>query len=140
MDNITAPKITKRLVLETLIKAIDAGDILLETYDVDTADVRTYAENEIALLDKRAEKAKERAAKTRAEGDELMEVVYEALGDDFEPIADILSRIEGEDLSAAKVIARMKKLVSAGRAEKAELKIKPAEGGKARVLMGYKRV
>lgn len=139
MDNITAPKITKRLVLETLIKAIDAGDILLETYDVDTADVRTYAENEIALLDKRAEKAKERAAKTRAEGDELMEVVYEALGDDFEPIADILSRIEGEDLSAAKVIARMKKLVSAGRAEKAELKIKPAEGGKARILMGYKR-
>ena len=136
----TATKITKRAVLETLIKAIDAGDIFLETYDVSHEDVRAYAENEIALLDKRAEKAKERTANKKAEGDELMEAIYATLTDDYEPVADILARIEGEDLSAAKIVARIKKLVDAGRAEKAELKIKPAEGGKARILMGYKRI
>jgi len=137
MDN--AVKITKRAVLETLIKAIDEGDIFLETYDVSHEDVRAYAVNEIALLDKRAEKAKERTANKKAESDELTEAVYATLTDDFEPVADILARIEGEDLSAAKIVARIKKLIEAGRAEKAELKIKPADGGKTRTLMGYKR-
>lgn len=132
-------KITKRAVLETLIKAIDAGDIFLDAYDVSHDDVRAYAVNEIALLDKRAEKAKERTASKKAENDELMEAVYATLTDDFEPVADILARIEGEDLSAAKIVARIKKLIEAGRAEKAELKIKPADGGKTRTLMGYKR-
>ena len=139
MDNTTAAKITKRDVLTTLVKAIDAGDIMLDAYDVSAEDVKAYAENEIALLDKRAVKAKERAEKNKAESDELTEVVYETLTDEFEPIANILSRIEGEDLSAAKVVARMRKLVDAGRAEKAELKVKPAEGGRARSIMGYKR-
>jgi len=139
MDNTTAAKITKRDVLTTLVKAIDAGDIMLDAYDVSAEDVKAYAENEIALLDKRAVKAKERAEKNKAEGDELTEVVYETLTDEFEPIANILSRIEGEDLSAAKVVARMRKLVEAGRAEKTELKVKPAEGGRARSIMGYKR-
>ena len=139
MDNTVATKITKRMVLETLIAAVDAGDIMLDNYDVAAEDVKAYAENEIALLDKRAVKAKERAEKNKAESDELTEVVYETLTDEFEPIANILSRIEGEDLSAAKVVARMRKLVDAGRAEKAELKVKPAEGGRARSIMGYKR-
>ena len=139
MDNTTAAKITKRDVLTTLVKAIDAGDIMLDAYDVSAEDVKAYAENEITLLDKRAVKAKERAEKNKAESDELTEVVYETLTDEFEPIANILSRIEGEDLSAAKVVARMRKLVEAGRAEKTELKVKPAEGGRARSVMGYKR-
>jgi len=139
MDNTTAAKITKRDVLTTLVKAIDAGDIMLDAYDVSAEDVKAYAENEITLLDKRAVKAKERAEKNKAESDELTEVVYETLTDEFEPIANILSRIEGEDLSAAKVVARMRKLVEAGRAEKTELKVKPAEGGRARTVMGYKR-
>jgi len=139
MDNTTAAKITKRDVLTTLVKAIDAGDIMLDAYDVSAEDVKAYAENEITLLDKRAVKAKERAEKNKAESDELTEVVYETLTDEFEPIANILSRIEGEDLSAAKVVARMRKLVDAGRAEKTELKVKPAEGGRARSVMGYKR-
>ena len=139
MDNTTAAKITKRDVLTTLVKAIDAGDIMLDAYDVSAEDVKAYAENEIALLDKRAVKAKERAEKNKTESDELTEVVYETLTDEFEPIANILSRIEGEDLSAAKIVARMRKLVEAGRAEKTELKVKPAEGGRARVVMGYKR-
>ena len=133
-------KITKRVVLDALIAAANAGDINLDTYEVSVEDVRNYAENEIALLDKRAVKAKERAAVKKAEGDDLLEVVFEALGEDFEPIADICSRIEGEDVTVGKVGARLRKLVEAGRAERTELKVKPADGGKTRTLVGYRKI
>ena len=136
----TTSKITKRTVLETLVAAIDAGDIDLDTYDVTVDDVRAYAVNEIDLLDKRAVKAKERAAVKKAETDDLTEAVYEVLGDDFEPIADIAARIEGDDLTVGKVGARLRKLVEMGKAEKAELKVKPADGGKTRSLVGYRKV
>jgi len=134
-------KITKRNVLDTLVAAVDAGDIVLDTYgDVTAEDVRNYAINEIELLDKRAARAKERAAKTKAEGDELAEAVYEALGDDFEPIPDILSRIEGEGVTAAKIAVRLKRLAEDGRAERSEIKVKSADGGKSRVLVAYRKV
>lgn len=133
-------KITKRTVLESLIEAVNDGTINLDNYPASAEDVRAYAENEIALLDRRAVKAKERAAEKKAEGDELTEVVYDALGDEFEPIADVLARIEGEDLSAGKVGARLRKLVEMGRAEKGELKVKPAEGGKTRTLVAYRKI
>lgn len=133
-------KVTKRNVLDVLVAAVDAGDIVLDTYgDVTAEDVRNYAVNEIALLDKRAERAKERAAKTKAEGDELTEVLYEALGADFEPIPDILARIEGEDITAAKIAVRLKRLADDGRAERSEIKVKAADGGKSRTLVAYRK-
>ena len=132
-------KITKRTVLETIIAAVDAGDLYLDSYEASSEDIKAYALNEIELLDKRAVKAKERAASKKAEADELLEAVYEAMSEDFEPIADVFARIEGEDLSAAKVGAKMRKLVEAGRAEKGEIKVKP-EGGKTRTLVAYRKI
>ena len=132
----TGVKITKRMVLEAMIEVANGNDL---SADLTWDDVRNYAMNEISLLDKRAVKAKERAEKNKAETDELMETVYEAMNDDFEPIADIAARIEGEDVTVGKVGARLRKLVEAGRAEKAELKVK-REGEKTRTLVGYKRV
>ena len=69
-----------------------------------------------------------------------METIYENLGEDFEPISDILVRIDDPELTASKVVHRIAKLIDAGRAEKTELRIKPADGGRARTLVGYKRV
>lgn len=132
----TGVKVTKRMVLEAMIEEANGNGL---TPEVTWNDVRNYAMNEISLLDKRAVKAKERAEKNKAETDELMEIVYEAMNDDFEPIADIAARIEGEDVTVGKVGARLRKLVEAGRAEKAELKVK-REGEKTRTLVGYKRV
>lgn len=132
----TGVKVTKRMVLEAMIEEANGNGL---TPEVTWDDVRNYAMNEISLLDKRAVKAKERAEKNKAETDELMEIVYEAMNDDFEPIADIAARIEGEDVTVGKVGARLRKLVEAGRAEKSELKIK-REGEKTRTLVGYKRV
>lgn len=123
-------KVTKKEMFAT-IKSLCA----------DRADVIEFCDKEIALLDKKAAKAKETAAKKRAEGDELMEVVFDALSDaEFEPIATIASRIEGPDVTVAKVTYRLTQLVKAGRVEKTELVIKGAEGEKTRKVQGYRAI
>ncbi len=107
----------------------------------DYPDLVEFCDNEIALLDKKAAKAKETAAKKRAEGDELTEVVFSAVSaDNFEPIAEIAARIEGPDVTVAKVTYRLTQLVKAGRIEKQEVTIPGGEGVKARKIMAYKAV
>ena len=102
--------------------------------------VVAFCDNEIALLDKKAAKAKENAAKKKAEGDELTDAVLEALSDEFEPIADIAGRIDGEDVTVSKVTYRLTQLCKAGKAEKTELTVPGVDGGKARKIMGYRAV
>ena len=128
-------KITKREMYEAIAKAMEAGEC---KYAPDV--VIEFCENEIALLDKKAAKAKERAATKKAEADELMEVVAEALSEDFEPIAEIAGRIQGDDVTVAKVQYRLRKLAEAGRAEKSEITIPGGEGVKARKVVGYRAI
>jgi hypothetical protein len=40
-------KITKRTVLETIIAAVDAGDLYLDSYEASSEDIKAYALNEI---------------------------------------------------------------------------------------------
>ena len=127
-------KITKREMYEAIIEVVNGGE-----WKYDASDVIDFCENEIALLDKKAAKAKETAAKKRAEGDELTAAVREALSaDTFEPIADIAARIEGEDVTIAKVTYRLGQLVKNGEAEKSEISIPGGEGVKARKIMAYR--
>ena len=126
-------KITKREMYEAIITMVNGGEM---KYDAEA--FVEFCENEIALLDKKAEKAKERAAVKRAEGDELTDAVYAALGEDFEPIADIAARVEGADVTVSKVTYRLGQLVKAGKAEKQELVIDGGEGQKKRKVQGYK--
>ena len=128
-------KITKREMYEAIAKAMETGEC---KYAPDV--VIEFCENEIALLDKKAAKAKERAATKKAEADELMEVVAEALSEDFEPIAEIAGRIQGDDVTVAKVQYRLRKLAEAGRAEKSEITIPATEGSKARKVVGYRAI
>ena len=138
-------KMTKRNVFEALINYANSG---VMTYAADEGDVvvtsealAAFAENEIALLDKKAVKAKERAASKRAEGDELTAVVRQVMStEEFEPIAEIAARIEGEDVTVAKVTYRLTQLVKNGEAEKQELTVPGAEGQKARKVQGYKLI
>ncbi|MBQ8792896.1 MAG: hypothetical protein IJZ62_04785, partial [Clostridia bacterium] len=93
-------KITKREMYEALINLATTGELVYETAEgavTVTGDaLKAFAENEIALLDKKAVKAKERAAQKRAEGDELTDAVRAVMStEDFEPIAEIAARIEG---------------------------------------------
>ena len=126
-------KLTKRSVYEALLKMVETG-----TLEITEDELKTFCENEIALLDKKAEKAKERAATKRAEGDALTDAVRNALTSEFEPIADIAARIEGEDVTVAKVQYRLGQLVKAGEAEKEQITVPGSEGQKSRKIMAYR--
>lgn len=101
------------------------------------ADVVAFCEKEIDALDRKAAKAKETAAKKRAEGDELTEAVFEALTPDFETIDAILNRIEGEDVTKGKVQYRLNALFKDGRIAKGEVTIPGGEGSKSRKVVAY---
>lgn len=129
-------KITKREMFEAIIALATGGEMKYEA----EAFVN-FCENEIALLDKKAAKAKERAATKKAEGDELTEAVRAAMStEEFEPIADIAARIEGEDVTVAKVQYRLTQLVKNGDAEKEQITVPGGEGQKARKIMAYKLI
>lgn len=123
-------KITKKDMFKTIASLL-----------ADNAEVVAFCDNEIALLEKKAAKAKETAAKKKAEGDELRDVVFAAMSDtDFETIADIAGRIEGEDVTVAKVTYRLTSLVRAGLAEKTEVTIPATETSKARKVCAYRKI
>lgn len=133
-------KITKREMFEAIKGLAESGALHMADFNEAISDsaVAEFCANEIALLDKKAVKAKERAAQKRAEGDELTDAVRSALTDEFEPIADIAARISGEDVTVARVQYRLRKLAESGRAVKEQITVPASEGQKARKIMAYK--
>ena len=122
-------KMTKRTMFEAIVRAAETG-----VWDVETAEVVTFAEKEIAALDKKAAKAKERAAAKKAEGDALKDAVAAALTEDFAVIADIAAKVDIEDATVAKVTYRLTTLVRDGVAKKEEVTVETAEGKKRKVM------
>ena len=123
-------KMTKKEMYNT-IKALNA----------DNEDIVAFCDNEISLLEKKAAKAKEAAAKKRAAGDELTDAVYAAVStENFEPIPEITAKISGPDVTISKVTYRLTQLVKAGKVEKTEVTIPGGEGVKARKVMAYKAI
>ena len=90
-----------------------------------------FIESQIASIDNKAEKAKERAAAKKAEGDALREAVKAVLTSELQTADDILSQLDGEDLTIAKVRARLTQLVNLGEAEKADIKTEDNKTKKA---------
>lgn len=126
-------KITKRDYYE-MLKEIVRGDVNAEM-TVEQAELIEFIDKQIALIDSKAEKAKARNAEKKANGDELREVVQSVLTDEFQTIDAIVAQIEGEEITKAKVTARLTALVSNGIAEKTD--VKDDEGRK---LKAYKLV
>ncbi|MDV3428768.1 MAG: hypothetical protein LIR50_17395 [Bacillota bacterium] len=137
-------KLTKRNVFEALVNYATEGAMEFEKdgakIEVTPEEIKAFAENEIGLLDKKAAKAKERGAKKKEERDELCDAVQSALTDEFATIADIASLVEGEDVTVSKVTYRLNKLVAAGLAEKADIKVGGEDGKKTRTVKGYRAV
>ena len=106
---------------------------LTEVGKIEWADVINH---EIELLDNKAAKAKATAAKKKTEGDALRDAVQAVLTDEFQTIADITAKVEGEDVSTAKVQYRLNALVGAGIAVKEQVTI--GEGESRRKLMAYR--
>lgn len=130
----TTVKVTKRERYESikaLVEAVGAVE------GIDTDGIVAFCDKEIATLDTRAEKAKERAAEKRAEGDELQAAVLAALTDELASRQEITDRIEGEDVTLAKVGYRLTALVKQGLAVKEEIAV-TGEDGKSKKAAAYR--
>lgn len=131
-------KITKREMYEALVAYAEATDMEVQVGEavVTATDFVAFATKEIEQLDKKAVKAKERAAAKRAEGDALTDAVLAVLTGEFQTAADVAAQIEDEDATVAKVSYRLGALVKDGKAIKEDIKV-DREGKKA-VLKGYR--
>lgn len=138
-------KITKREMFEAIKGLAESGALHMVDFNENITDeaVAEFCANEIDLLDKKAAKAKERKAIKKAEGDELTNIVRDAMStEEFETREDIFKKLEvDEDVTIAKVGYRLTTLVNNGEAEKTEITL-PAEveGGKKRKVMGYRKL
>lgn len=122
-------KVTKRDYYEML------KEIVLNANVEGTTELVEFIDKQVSLIDSKAEKAKVRNAEKKANGDELREVVQNVLTDEFQTIDAIVAQIEGEEVTKAKVTARLTALVNNGIAEKTD--VKDDEGRK---LKAYKLV
>ena len=128
-------KITKREMFEAIKETFKTG-----TCKFDAATVMAFCDKEIASLDSKAAKAKERAAAKKAEADVLMDQVRDALTGEFQTIADIAAAVAevNPDATVSKVTYRLTKLVEAGDAEKTDVSVPGVDGGKARKVKAFR--
>ena len=124
-----AEKMTKAMWFEEIKAVVEASDYERKDEAVE------FIDKQLELIASKAEKARERAAKTKAEGDELREVVRAVLTDEFQTIDDIVAQVAEEGVTKAKVTARLTQLVKAEMAEKDQIK---ADDG--RKVMAYRLV
>ena len=123
-----AKKVTKAMVLSTIegYFAEENRDTVLAMVDgleITAGDIVDYAVKTQDQIAAKAEKAKAYVAKKKAESDELREAVAAVLTEELQTREDILAALDAdEDVTIAKVGARLTALVKAGRAVKEEMK------------------
>lgn len=110
---------------------VEIKNVLVEAGENDLADVISH---EIDLLENKAVKNKERAAARKIAGDELRDTISNILIDDLQTVDEIVEQIEGEDITKAKIVARLTQLVNLNEAVKEQVK---TEDGKK--VMAYRR-
>ena len=130
-------KITKREMFEAIKETFETG-----ACKFDAATVMAFCDKEIASLDSKAAKAKERAAAKKAEADVLMDQVRDVLTGEFQTIADIAAAVAevNADATVSKVTYRLTKLVEAGDAEKTDVTVPGVDGAKARKVKAFRAV
>ena len=129
-------KITKKMHYEKLIAYIRGEDTITSE-----SDMIDFCLAQIADLDKKSAKAKERAEKKKAEADVLTDLVYSVMTNEFQTGAEIATAVlaqlpEDTDVTAAKVTARITKLVNADAVVKEQVTVE-VEGKKSK-KMAYK--
>lgn len=85
-----------------------------------------FVDAQLAQLETRAVKAKEYKAKKAAEGDALKDLVLTLLTNEYQVANDLVAQIDNEEVTKAKVIARLTKLVNEGLAVKTDVKTEKA--------------
>lgn len=111
-------KITKKDMYNGLIATLteNFGDEVQEYVD--------FLQGEIAALDKRAEKEKERRAAKKAEGDDLKDAIAEAIEAEPKTAETLAEELADEypEITKAKVTYRASQLVKDGEIYKTQIK------------------
>lgn len=110
---------------------VEIKEVLENANETALAEVMAH---EVELLENKAIKNKERAAQRKIEGDELRDTISNILVDEFQTIDEIVEQLDDEEITKAKVVARLTQLVNLGEAIKEQVK---TEDGKK--VMSYKR-
>ena len=126
MTEVREKKMTKAMMFEAVRDVIAASDAVEKDMMVD------FIDKQLEQLAAKAEKAKARAAEKKVAGDELREVVKSVLTDEFQTIDAITAQIVGEDVTKAKVTARLTQLIKSEEAVKEQVK------AGSRKVMAYK--
>ena len=131
--NETVKKATKKEMFEEIKAILTSSPNMVPTELVE------FIDNEIEALNKKAEAARKARDKKKAEVDTLLEEVFACLNDtSFTVIPQIMENFkDNEDITPAKVTARLTKLVRENKVEKDSVNIE-AEGEKKKVLTGYR--
>lgn len=128
MENAT--KKTKAMYFEELRELV-----LTTVTDAEKqAEYVEFIDKQIEALDKRKAAAAARAEKKKAESDALTDAIYELIGDKLVTVDEITVAFDDEEVTRAKVTARLGKLVNAGLIEKEPVRV----DGKKR--MAYRRI
>lgn len=113
-------KITKAMVLEVIGKNVEN---MTFDGDVTAEDVTAFVETTLAQIAAKAEKNKERAAAKRQAGDELRAQVLGFVTEEWQTRDEIAANFEDENVTPAKVGARLTQLVADGSVVKEKQKI-----------------
>lgn len=126
MTEVREKKVTKAMMFEAVREVVEASDAEMK------AEMVEFIDKQLEQLAAKAEKAKARAAEKKIAGDELREVVKSVLTDEFQTIDAITAQIVGEDVTKAKVTARLTQLIKSEEAVKEQVK------AGSRKVMAYK--
>jgi len=101
------------------------ADIITMAREAQREDIVEFCEVQIEQLERKAEKAKERKASKAAAGDALKDAIAAVLTEDLQTAADITEKVmdAGDEVTRAKVVARLTKLVKEGVAGKMQVKV-----------------
>ena len=114
--------ITKRNILEALNTVNFERDIQVGEVTVTPDDIKDYIEKSIAQLDVKAVKAAERAAQNKTAGAEVKNRIKAILSDTPMTVGEIVTALDDEEITSAKVIARASQMVKDGEIFKGEIK------------------
>ncbi len=117
-------KLTKKEILMAIKNHVAT---MTEVDGIPTDVVIEYVDTTIAQIDAKAAKAKEKAAEKKADGDALREEVFALVTNEWQTADAITTALGKEDISKAKVVARLTQLVKAGMVEKEQQKVGDAK-------------
>lgn len=113
-------KITKKDYFYGL-RAMVEGVEMVGNYPAD--DVLAFIDKQIAQLDAKAEKARKDAEKRRAAGDALRGKIKALLTNEYQTVDTITDALDDEEVTKAKVVARLGQLIKLGEVEKEQVQV-----------------